>query len=238
MKKYFLSALLFGFANSSWAVTTVNSPTVTKGETEFNIGLEHEFDGNKAKDNKNVFETEIEHSFTDYWSLGLEAATLKESGSETRYELTEIENTFQFSKQNESNFFSTGLRAGYEVSYIGADEFKVRYLLKREEKNFHYIFNLGLDKQIGKNSEKGLIGDFRTQLAYHVNNKVDFAIEYYADTKKKLDNMPKFSEQEHQVGPVLFYELAKNAEIEVGTLFGVTKESPDTALKIIFEYEF
>ena len=96
---------MFSFASSSWAVTTVNSPKIKKGETEFNFGVEHEFDSNKNKDNINVFETEIEHSFTNFWSLGLEAATLKESGSETRYELTEIENTFQFYKQSEDSFF-------------------------------------------------------------------------------------------------------------------------------------
>ena len=108
----------------------------------------------------------------------------------------------------------------------------------REEKNFHCVFNLGVEKQIGKNSEQGLIGDFRTQFAYYLNDKIDLAVEYYADTKKQLDDMPKFSEQEHKIGPVLFYEVTKNSEIELGALFGITKESPDTALKIIFEYEF
>ena len=123
------------------------------------------------------------------------------------------------------------------------------------------VLNPFFEKTFGENREEGIAFTYAWRLAYQVAHQLSVGIEGYGEVEN-LGKAPHFQDQVHRMGPVLYFgtlhgvhssskghgahnsvasghlhhEQAKQSRgewhAEIGVLFGVTKATPDTALKL------
>lgn len=220
-------------------VLTINSADVTKGKATLEAGLRWDIDDNKANNHFREYALEAEYGITDHWGIGFEFVAERESGEGTRYAVTAMEHTFQLLKQGKDAPFSLGLRLEYEKAHISgeADEANARLLLRYRNDLFEGRFNIGGDREVGSNAARGFNGDVRMSLRYHVNEHFVPALDYLGSTGR-VDDMPRFDDQTHRIGPVIYGHITDKIGYQVGYLAGLSEASADHTFKLAVEYKF
>lgn len=230
---------LFAPAIASANVLTINSPDLKKGKTTLEAGLRWDLDDSKSKDHFREYALEAEYGITDRWGIGFEFVAEREHGEGTRYAVTAMEHTFQFLKQGKDAPFSLGLRVEYEKAHLGegTDEAKARLLLRYLNDRFEGRFNIGGDREIGSDAHRGFNGDVRMSLRYRVEDYFIPALDYLGSTGR-VDDMPRFDDQTHRLGPVIYGYITEKIGYQVGYLAGLSEATTDHTLKFAVEYKF
>ncbi len=78
---------------------------------------------------------------------------------------------------------------------------------------------LKIGRQIGNDSGDGFLLEARAQASYKLNDTFRLAVDYFGDLND-TDDIGGFAEQEHQIGPMLKFNIGGGWEGITGVLFG------------------
>ena len=98
-----------------------------------------------------------------------------------------------------------------------------------------FTANPFLERNFGRNSVEGIAFTYGWQAKYEVGDGFAVGIEAYGRIEH-LGDPPPWSEQEHIIGPVVYAEIPLGRDFkiapDIGVLFGLTRATPDVALKL------
>ncbi len=225
-------------SGAAWAVRSVNSPYVTKGDLKLEWRGAYDFDSeNKSQRGAQGYDLKLIYGVTDYWATEMEGEGLKSgsAGSELRLTTLEWQNRFQFT--GPKDWIGSGLRLGYRRSFIGTpDRLQAKLLLAKDIGKVSSTGNLILTKEIGSGAA-ALQGGLALSSRYKWKSWLEPGAEWYSDFGQ-LRDPGKFSRQNHSAGPVFYGQLTPNLRYDIGYLFGISDAAPDGELKSRLEYKF
>ncbi len=227
----------------------VKEPEVEKGEFEIEVngavqGGFPEEDDDDDDDEGNVrhaHEFAVGYGITDF--LKVEAGLALEALEDEDLKATnfEIEAVLELLEQDEQ---------GVGLGLFGAIEPRIDDEATNEVE-FGPIFSFALggvqntantffERSFGRNREEGWGFAYAWQSKVELEEGLGIGIEAFGEAED-IGEDPPIEEQEHRLGPVVYYEaeLGEDRElgISLGLLFGLTKSTPDVALKWNFELE-
>ncbi|MGF1450039.1 MAG: hypothetical protein ACFB20_11550 [Opitutales bacterium] len=92
-------------------------------------------------------------------------------------------------------------------------------------------------REFGENSVDGFIIDLRAQVTRRLTNALRLGVEYFGDLNT-TDDVGSFDEQEHQLGPLLKFNLGSGWKGQAGPLFGLSDAASDAELRLFLIKEF
>jgi len=226
----------------------VKEPEVEKGEFEIEYngavqdGFPEEDDDDDDEENvRHAHEVAVGYGITDF--LKVEAGVALEALEVEELKATnfEIEAVLELLEQDEQ---------GVGVGLFGAIEPRIDDDATNEVE-FGPIFSFALggvqntantffERSFGRNREEGWGFAYAWQSKVELEEGLGIGIEAFGEAED-IGEDPPIDEQEHRLGPVVYYEaeLGDDRElgISLGLLFGLTKSTPDVAVKWNFELE-
>lgn len=227
----------FVVSTPAHATKKVYSPYVTEGEIEFESRSGYDFDSKNSQNGAWKQKFAVGYGVTDYWFTEI-YGVIKKSGStgaDPEFSEVEWENKFQLTQKGEY-FLDVGFLG--ELKYNtsgGADKAEGKLLLAKDIGKTTHRANLVLEREFGE----GASNDFETGISwgsrYRYKRSFSPGFEVHSNFGS-LSNGESYSEQKHQIGPVIYGHLGP-VEYDVGYLVGVSDAAPDGTLKVLFEYE-
>jgi len=229
-------------AQENYEIQVYASPTMTKGNTIFELHSNFTFDGEKNVVDKvvpshhSLHETlEITHGIMENFEIGFYLFTnytqshgYKVVGSHIRPRITVPR------KWNWPVGASLSTEFGYQKREYSSETWniEIRPIIDKQWKNFYVSFNptfgipLKSDSNIHTPSfEPNLKASFTIR-------KVALGVEYYGDVGV-LNEVPDLSEQSHALFIVADLYFDPRWEINLGPGFGLTKNTDDLVFKIL-----
>ena len=136
-----------------------------------------------------------------------------------------------------------GFFAAFETSvhHRRANAFVFGPIISAKWDRLTLTLNPFLEQTFGRNREEGIALTYGWQAKYEVREGLSVGVEAYG-LVENLGDAPRFGDQEHRIGPVLFreFELGKGIKVEpsVGVLFGLTPATPDVTLRLNVDFHF
>lgn len=237
--------LIFAFTYVSLALPAhagpnkVRSPYISKGEIKIeNFGI-YEFNHGNSK-HEWEHETEIEYGLTDYFQPVLGFEIKRENDESTRIEEVELGAKFQFTPKG-AYWVDSGLYTRYIIATDSdkSDKISAMFLFAKSfEDQGTAKLNIEFDQQVGERSNNDLEAALSGSYYKDVYKNTELGIEYYADFGK-LNDSNGYSQQKHQIGPVIEYKLGNyHAELKLGYLQGISRAAADSTIKYEIEFEF
>jgi hypothetical protein len=97
-----------------------------------------------------------------------------------------------------------------------------------------FTANPFFEKTFGRNNVEGIALNYAWHAKYAVRTGLAVGIEGFG-VVENLGSSPALRDQEHRVGPAIFAEFALTKDLkitpDIGLLFGLTRATPDLALK-------
>jgi high-affinity iron transporter len=234
-----LALAVTGAPTDARAAHVVYSPLVEEGEIAVELRGHYDFDGDESLDGGQAYKAELEWAPTAWWLAELLVEYEREPGESL--EATEIasENVFQLTEQGRY-WADFGLLAEfvYSLEDGGANALELALLgqkdFGRNEVRLNFIFEQELE------SGADLEMEYRWQYRYRLDERFEPGVEMYGGAGE-WGEMGSFDDHEQQLGPAMFgkFRTADGAfKYELGLLFGLTDETPDTTVRFLIEYEF
>lgn len=114
-------------------------------------------------------------------------------------------------------------------------------IIKLTQGKTSLTLNTYLEDTFGRNSGPGLNFLYGWQGRYEVSDKLAFGIEGFGKAEN-IGSSPDLDEQDHRLGPAVFFSLeAGNGRaygLDLGVLVGLTDAAPDATLKVNFGSTF
>lgn len=216
------------------------SPTIQSKWTIFELHSNYTFKGSKFLSDPKmahwVNETlEITHGFGKNFEIGFYTFTgfaprggYQYLGNQIRPRITVPEKwkwSFGASLSAEFGFF----RPSDTAKFIWQGE--IRPIIDKTIDNWYFAFNPNLGFVV-TGDDKGINIEPQFKTVYTINGKVGIGFEYYSN----LGSFKKIVSgqfQEHLIGPMIDLYVDPNWEINTGFLFGLTKNSNQSILKVL-----
>ncbi len=228
------------FSNSGtlWAVnsivhaqntSTVYSPDVTKGKHA--VEYRAAFD---ADNDSFAHRLHYQYCFTDSLRGRIILLQSGSSFSDLDYRYVRLETMWQFLEDENAGWDSalrlelqiadsddppSRVRLGWTSKVDISDRWQLRGVLKT-------------GRQFGKESRDGFLIDLRAQASYKITDALRLAVDYYGDLND-TDDIGSFAEQEHQLGPMLKFNLGGGWKGIAGALFGLSEAAADSEFRLI-----
>lgn len=233
--KFILSITMLIALTGAAAAQNVSSPSISKGKLEMNNRVVFKQDGNDHDwDMKNRFE----YGVTDRFSVTFAGEFEKDDSKSAEMDKLEFRGMYLMTDDNA--FVETALRGVYDMHLLGeADSVGLEFIARRKAENFRYQFNLDTAHEVGDGAEDGIEMDF----AFGVYREFDgFRVgpEYYWDLGRLKDNN-SYSEQSHQFGPAIVFDvpaLGEGISMELAYFRGISDAAQDNTLKYELDIEF
>lgn len=228
-------ALALGLLMPAIAVASppvVYSPSVTRGQTDFEFRGNRDHTGGLGNDAQYAFA--IGHAFTSWWRPEIYIGRYEHTpDGQTLFRGTELENIFQLTPTGR-DWADVGMLLSYEFnpSSIEPDQLEFGPLFEKRNGRMLQRLNLTWEKSVGPGSEPRYL--FHTGYSFRYTFASTFApgFEMFATP----------GESSYQVGPVIYGEKlfgASGHELEYsgGVLLPLNASSPDSTLVFRLEYE-
>jgi hypothetical protein len=228
----------FGQADNE--IQVYASPTIQHKWTIFELHSNYTFKGSKLLADPNMAhwtnETlEITHGFGKNFEVGFYTFTGFAPGGGFQYLGNQIRPrvtvpgswkwSFGASLSVEFGFF----RPSDTAKFFWQGE--IRPIIDKTVGNWYFAFNPNMDFIVsGENKGIGISPQFKT--VYTIQQKFGIGIEYYAGLGNFNAILPT-TMQEHIIGPMVDLYIDPKWEINAGYLFGLTKNSNQSILKIL-----
>lgn len=231
------------FAQENYEIQVYGSPTMTKGQTMFELHSNYTFQGNKDTvkgvwpSNHSLHETlEITHGITDNFELGFYLFTnytprhgWRVIGTHLRPRISAPE------KWKLPVGLSLSAEIGWQSKEYAAETFslEIRPIIDKTFGNLYLSLNptLGVTFQgVDKPSAPAFAPNFKA--SYAVSPKVSIGPEYYGDLGP-LNQFEKLPEQNQALFLVADLYLDPKWEINVGPGFGLTNATDGFVMKLI-----
>jgi hypothetical protein len=240
MKKIYsllLLSLLYIPANAM-AESRIFDPNVNKGEVTIDANGEFQEDNGKGLvlGDRNFYRGEVDYGVTDSFGLGV-IGLGGDSNGNYEHEATGVQATFQFAEQTNENPVASAFRIEYDLASKSSVDDNISGLLLFAHKGakWDYRLDVGLDygDTIGSN-DKDASGDIRASIDYVLSPMFRPGVEYY-NNSGSISNFD-FDNQVSTIGPVIYGDLPYNFSYEVGYLFGLSDNTPDSTVKGDIKY--
>lgn len=199
---------------------------------------------------------EAEWGVTNWWLLAITLGTEQPLGEEFNLTSVELETQVEL-KERKGNGLGLAFQAGYGIATIGgeADEIEFGPIVELASGKFLLTLNPLFTAQVGDNRETDGLGfEYGWRAQYNFAKKWAVGAEMFGEIED-LSNAGSFDDQNHSIGPTLFYtpggnddddngngddnannhRVAGPPEMELsfnlGVQFGLTDMTSDTALK-------
>jgi hypothetical protein len=230
------------FSQGNYEIQVYASPTMTRGQTMFELHSNFTFDGEKnivegvRPSFHSLHETlEITQGITDNFEIGFYFFTnytnpygYKYVGSHIRPRISVPE------KWKWPVGISLSTEFGFQRRKYSSETWsiEIRPIIDKQFKNFYIAFNptfgIGL-----KNASNDHTPDFEPNLkTSYTFNKVALGLEYYGDIGQ-LDQIPGISQQSHALFLVADLDIDPKWEINVGPGWGLTKATDGFVFKLL-----
>ena len=231
------------FSAVAFADHKVYSPIVEEGVVEFEARAHRTVDSSKDKDAAQAQKYELGVGLTSWWHSAVFGKLEKEPQGKLTYQATAWENIFQLTPQGKY-WLDLGLYAEYAKSGRGRnspDEAEFKLLLEKEINPLVITANLVFNRDIGRNSGKGVGFEYAARIQYPWRPEINFGVEAYGEPGRFTGFEP-ISEQGHQIGPVVLGKFHVPGVRGVfvynaGYLFGLTPGTPQGTAKVELEWE-
>ena len=224
----------------------VRVPSVEYGERE----IDFKYGTGKMKDSEggereSAGSLGVGYGATPWWFTEAYVKYEKEGSSKTKYDAFEWENKFQLTETNKY-FADVGFfveleiprerhEEGYEIAFGPLFQFDTGPL----RWNLNPVFEKVVHSHDGESHSTELL--YQAQVAYRLPS-VDVGIQAFGELGKWNEWAPH-DEQEHRIGPAVFgkVKLGEGRQAikwNAAVLFGATRATPQTTLRVQAEYEF
>jgi high-affinity iron transporter len=225
--------------SESRASYVVYSPLVEQGEIAVALQGHYDFDDSKSIDGAQAYKAEVEWAPTAWWLAELLVKYERAPGE--GIDATEIasENIFQLTEQGKY-WMDFGLLAEYVYSLEdgAANAVEVGLLGQKDFGQNEVRVNLLFEQALESGTDLEMA--YRWQYRYRLDERFEPGIEMYGGLGE-WGKFGSFDDHEQQLGPAMFgrFRTANGAiRYELGMLFGLTNETPDTTVRFLLEYEF
>jgi hypothetical protein len=236
-----VAAALIMPAGAARADHKVYSPNVTKGEFALEARGHLDVDDEDAKDGGQKQVYEVEYSVTDRWHTAVFGKLRKRPNGPLRYDLTAWENIIEVAGEGKY-WVDFGLYFEFALADEDDDpnEFEWKLLFEKLTGPLRNRLNINFEEELGGEDENSTKLEYAWQTKWRTGTPIEAGFEAFGELGEISDILP-LDEQEHQLGPVLWWELEigerSKLEVQLGWLFGLTGATPDGTLKWIVEYE-
>ena len=241
---FFSLLLLFttAFSQENYEIQVYASPTMTKGNTIFELHSNFSFNGEKniiagvRPFFHSLHETiEITHGITENFELGFYLFTnytnpygYKIIGTHIRPRISAPE------KWKWPVGVSLSTEIGFQQKEYAEDTWsiEIRPIIDRQFKKFYFAFNPALSiglKGTGKDHTPGFEPNLKTSYTF---KKMALGLEYYGDMGQ-LNQIQKLSQQSHALFIVADLYVDPKWEINVGPGWGLTKSTDGLVFKLL-----
>lgn len=223
-----MSAAVLTVAAPAQAKKYVYSPIVEETEKE----VEYYVDWREKPDGTTVVghELEFEYGFAPKDAISFYGVWEQASGEDVQFLKYKVEWIHQVFEQGERAWdFATYFE--YQIADKGgADKVEFKTLFERALGGNLLTLNGIFEKQIGENAADGTEFGYAARYAWRLRPNVVPAVEAFGDFGQMQD-VNKWDDQSHIVGPVVDLRLGRAVSWQVGALFGLTDGSEDVRLK-------
>ncbi len=235
-----LAAWHSGLAHAQSLTGNVGSANISAGErsVEARIGID--------EDSVAQSRVHYEQSLAGWYKLRLIAGFRKPDGGDWDYSSITAENWVQWASESKTGEgFNGGLRVSYTVSDGDRpDGAALRLTLTDKFADvWEWRANAIAAAETGDGSEGGVELESRLQLMRRIPVAMlgtdDWRLggELFSEYGNTRD-LPDFSDQAHQIGPVVKVEWGNGISLQTAVRFGVTDGSDDTMAKVFIAKEF
>ena len=206
---------------------------------------------------------EAEWGVTNWWLLAITLGTEQPLGEDFNLTSVELETQVEL-KERKGNGIGLAFQAGYGIATIGgeADEIEFGPIVELASGKALLTLNPLFTSQVGENRETDSLGfEYGWRAQYNFAKKWAVGAEMFGEIED-LSNAGSFNDQQHSLGPTLFYmpggddddngngncdddderKVGGPPEMEIslnlGLQFGLTDLTSDTALKFQGALEF
>jgi hypothetical protein len=246
MKKSTAFILLFisfiTYSQENYEIQVYASPTMTKGNTIFELHSNFTFNGEKniiagvRPANQSLHETlEITHGITENFEIGFYLFTnytnpygYKVIGTHIRPRISVPE------KWKWPVGISLSTEFGFQDRKYSSETWniEIRPVIDKQFKKFYIAFNptfgIGL-KGANNDHTPGFEPNIKTSYSF---NKIALGFEYYGDIGQ-INQIPEFSQQTHILFLIADLYIDPKWEINIGSGFGLTRAADEFIFKLL-----
>lgn len=218
----------------------IYTPTVEKGELEFDFKAGHERPGPGAK--RTDYSIGIGYGVNDWWFTEVYAKYKRVAPDGSKYDALEWENKFQLTETGKYPV-DVGLVVEIERPTDRTEGYEVKWgpLLQTDFGKWQINGNLLFERNhrnVAPGPTKLL---HQMQLKYRWKPEFEFGIQSFGEVGQWNAWLPN-QEREHRIGPAVFGKLAlgnhQAIKYNAAILAGTTKATAHTTLRLQTEYEF
>jgi hypothetical protein len=210
---------------------------IEKGEID--IDLDNAVFSGRAGNagNRSGHEQKLNYGVTDWWRVTVAIDWDNPVSGNLRATSLGIENIFLLRQMKQKHDIGLGFFVALEGSIHEESTNALVFgpIVTAKWDKLTWTFNPFLEQTFGRNREEGIALDYAWQAKYELRDGFAVGVEGYG-LVENLGNSPRFAEQQHRIGPILYREIevAKTFRLapSIGLLFGLTSSTPDVALKL------
>ena len=233
-------AVLVVSTGASGQTFDVKQVDVKQGNLE--LGLDNTIQGGLPRGAgaaRSAHDQSLDYGLRDWWRLSGVVKHENPRDDDFRVVRTAVENLFVLKPISDKRALDIGFGwfTAVEVSIHPDTTNSLIFgpIIAVKAQKLSFAANPFFEQTFGRNHVEGIALNYGWQAKYEMRNGFAFGLEGFG-LIENLGHSPPWSEQQHRIGPAIFteIELTKGFKItpDIGLLFGVTRETPDIALKL------
>jgi hypothetical protein len=239
---------MVAYAQDNYEIQVYGSETVPAGRTMVELHSNYTVDGEREKIN-GVFPSEhafhetleITQGFMPWFETGFYVFTSIQPGEGWQWVGDHIRPRVRVP---EDWHWPVGLSLSTEIGYqqrsFSEDTWtwELRPIVDKQFGRWYVSVNPAFEKSLhGLNSSEGFEFAPSAKLSFDVTKLVTLGVEYYSSLGP-VTHLSPWSEQQHQIFPVLDLNLSPDWEFNFGVGFGLTRSTDDLIIKLIIGRRF
>lgn len=211
---------------------TVFSPDIKADDREWELRLAYDNDADTfAK------RLHYQHAFSEAFRMRGIVTYRSDSTQDFDYRYFRLEGQYQF-LEDETAGFDSALRL--ELQFADGDDPPSRVRLgwtnKYDLNDLWQVRGILLTgHRFGPESPGGYLLETRAQISRKLNDSLAVAVDYYGDFND-TNRVGSFDDQEHQLGPVLKFDLTDKIEGMAAILFGLSDSTAEREFRLFLTY--
>lgn len=243
MKRVLTLGFILSFGVSGLAhagtVSSVGSPKVSKGKTKIEARFGYsEADESSSQDERIRFRQQIDHGFTDWYAARIVLQQDDRKGDNFEHSSIRLSNRFHILKSKDHGY---DLGARIEYTHVDGDKTPssvtagAYQLIPYNE--YEIRMNQLFSHDVGQDAQDGISTELRFQVTRAFSDTHRLGLESFNDFGN-LTELSGYSDQKHEIGPVLKGKLGNGFAYETGYRAGISEAAADHNVKFFLSKSF
>jgi hypothetical protein len=210
---------------------------VKKGALELGLDNTVQAGISRPDANRSAHDQSLDYGVTDWWRLSGVIKLENPLSAEVRVARTAVENILVLQASPKGGGIGLGwftsLEASTDPATTNSSQFGPIVVLQRDKLSF--TANPFFEKTFGHNRIEGIALNYGWNAKYQINERLAIGVEGFG-LIENLGNSPRFSDQQHRIGPALFTAITLGHDLtitpDIGIFFGLTEATPNVTLKL------